>query len=317
VVARKHHYVPQCYLKGFAVEREPVRQVQVFDRVSRKTFVASIANIAAEKDFNTVDLEGHAPDVFEQIISSFETELALSLDRIRSTESFEDQDDRTNVLNLIAVLAVRHPGQRENYRHFHERISKSIMSGLVSSRRMWESTIRKASVAGYISPDADTDYERMKDYVLEGNYRIHLPNEMHMKAELAGVDAILPYLGGRGWMLVNTPPRSGGFVTSDRPVSLIWSEPRRGPIGFGLRGTEVIFPLSNRLALMGAFDIEDEVNTATEEFVAEINGLTISQSRRQVYARDRNFLYTSQQGERPREASRLMTDGIFTPDDDD
>ena len=308
MVARRHHYVPQCYLKGFAVTRKRARQVQVFDRTSRRTFPASIADVAVEKDFNTVDLEGHAPDVFEQGLSAFETELS---ERIIATESLDNEEDRINLLNLIAAVAIRHPAKREIYRDFQERLARGLMSTMTSSREIWDSHIRKATAAGYISPDADTSYERMRDFVRDGNYRIDVPNEMYMKIEMTGLDAILPYLVARGWILVRASPDSGGFVTSDQPVCLIWSDPNRGPIGYGLKDTEVIFPLTNRLAVMGAFDIENEATTAPDNYVAEINGLIIAYSRRQVYARDMNFSYTSRQGEPPRKASRLMTDRNF------
>jgi hypothetical protein len=58
-IARKHHYVPRCYLKNFSVRRKKGKpQVQVFDKKDGRAFPSAIDNIAAERDFNTVNVEG-------------------------------------------------------------------------------------------------------------------------------------------------------------------------------------------------------------------------------------------------------------------
>jgi hypothetical protein len=55
VTARRHHFVPQCYLKGFTVERKKRRQITVFDAKNRKVFTTAIDNVALERDFNRVE----------------------------------------------------------------------------------------------------------------------------------------------------------------------------------------------------------------------------------------------------------------------
>jgi hypothetical protein len=311
VIARKHHYLPQCYLKTFATTRKKSKQVQVFDRKLKRNFAASIADVAAERDFNTVNLEGHPPDAIEKGMAEFESELAPALQRIIEMQSLPDNQDRIYLLNLIGLAAIRNPDHRETYRDFHERLATSIMSLATSTPEIWESQMRGAKKAGYVPVDADTDYERMKDFISRGEYTVELPTERHMIAEMEGLDAILPHLVKRKWMLVKAPQDSPGFVTSDRPVCLIWSEKKRRPIGFGLKGTEVVFPVSNRLVVMGAFELEDSDITINERQVAELNGLFVAYSRRQVYARDLNFLYTPRFGHEPQKGSRLIKDRAF------
>ena len=82
MAARQHHYIPQFYLKGFAVARKKSHQLIVFDRKSRKTFSAATKNVAVERDFNRVEIEGHPPDAIEKVMSQFETEAAAALERI-------------------------------------------------------------------------------------------------------------------------------------------------------------------------------------------------------------------------------------------
>jgi hypothetical protein len=116
MVARKHHYVPQCYLKGFAVQRRKTNQLVVFDCKSGKTFEASTANVAAERDFNRVDIEGHRPDVLETTMAELESQIALALERIIAARSIRQEDDRAFLFNLIGLLALRNPRKREIWR---------------------------------------------------------------------------------------------------------------------------------------------------------------------------------------------------------
>jgi len=86
VTARRNHYVPQSYLKGFTVERKKKkRQITVFDGKDRKVFITAIDNVALERDFNRVELEDFEPDAFEKAMAGFESEISPALDRIIAT----------------------------------------------------------------------------------------------------------------------------------------------------------------------------------------------------------------------------------------
>jgi hypothetical protein len=108
MAAKRHHYVPRCYLKNFAVVRKKGKhQVCVFDREARKTFQAAIENVAVEKDFNRIDIEGIEPDAFEKGMAELEAEASPAIERTVSAGSFANDDDRAYVLNLIGLLALR------------------------------------------------------------------------------------------------------------------------------------------------------------------------------------------------------------------
>jgi hypothetical protein len=56
----------------------------------------------------------------------------------------------------------------------------------------------------------------------------------------------------------------------------MWSDPAQrdkfhGP-GFGLRRTQIIFPISNELAVIGAFEAREEEREAPDWLIAQING---------------------------------------------
>jgi Protein of unknown function (DUF4238) len=271
MTARRHHYVPQCYLKGFCRYRNKPR-LFVVDVRQLRTFTTPPANVAAERDFHSVEIDGLPSDAFENAFSKFESGLSQSLERIIATRSIAHETDHANLLNLVAAIAVKNPTHRESFRHFEEQVIKQIMHLATATRERWEDQMRRAKAAGYVKADADTDYERMKGFVDCDEYNIKLSPGHHLQLELSAIDKILPLLFARKWLLLRAPKGSSGFVTCDYPACLMWSGPERRnnffPPGHGLHGTQLVFPVSRELAIIGAFELFDEERDADENLIA-------------------------------------------------
>jgi Protein of unknown function (DUF4238) len=111
-IARIHHYVPQMYLTGFANDKD---QCFVVDASTRKSFTSSTANIAAERDYNTIEVQGVPADALERELAKLEGVIAPGIKCVRETASFgENGKDREDIINLIAILAVRNPRTRND-----------------------------------------------------------------------------------------------------------------------------------------------------------------------------------------------------------
>src|ERR1700730_7576558 len=109
--ARKHHYVPQMYLSGFANAKG---QLWASDASIRKAFPVGPANIAAERDWNKIEIDGVPRDALEKELGKFEGVIAPTIKRVRETASFgKDGQDREGIINLVTLLAVRNPRTRE------------------------------------------------------------------------------------------------------------------------------------------------------------------------------------------------------------
>lgn len=293
--ARNHHWIPQCYLKGFAKSRSKNAKLFVIDAIERKTFQTIPRNVASARDFNKIEVPGVPPNQIESDYARFEGQVDKALERLCAQRMFGDAEDRNLILNLIALLAVRNPRMRENSRDFHERVLKQVMHLTMAKKERYEASLRRAIDDGAVSPGEDLSFEAMRDFVDRDQYTIEVPTTRHVEQELKLVDTVLPLLGARRWQLLRAPSNAGGFVTSDHPVVLLWSEAKdRGPFhspGFGLRGTEVIFPVSSDLAMVGTFEGTDDVVDVEPGIVAFVNGIIVAYSERQVYARDDRFWY--------------------------
>ena len=202
---------------------------------------------------------------------------------------------------------MRNPRLRETIRSGHEQVARLIMDQVLSSKEMYESQVEKVREAGGLPESNKTSYEEMKRFVEGGQYELTLDNTFEVGQEMRVFDKILPLIFERGWILLRAPKNSGSFITSDHPFCLFWTDPKqRGgfyPPGLGLRGTEIRFTISPRLALVGAFELKNGEVDVSEESVASVNGGVIALAEAQVYARDQNFHYAMQPDEPLQKAS--------------
>lgn len=313
--ARRHHFLSQCYLKAFAVPRKGQPQTTVFDGFERKIYVTGIGNVGAERDFNRFEADGHDPNALESALAGFEAELAPALERIIAARSLSDESDRAYLLNFMCMLALRNPRLRESMRRAQDQTARIVMDMVLSSKEAYESHLRRAREDGFVSEAEQVSYEEMKTFFEEAKYKIEVPTECHIQTELDLFPKMLPLFFRRGWLLLRAQPKSTGFITSDHPVCLMWSDPSRrggfyGP-GLGLPGTDIFFPISPVVAMIGAFELKDDERTIAEEGVAAFNGAIAAYAERQVYARDANFYYSTQPSLPPRKANKLLGDKIF------
>lgn len=316
MTARQHHYVPQCYLKGFVRHRENPK-LHVLDGKTRKAFSTHPKNVAQERDFHAVQVEGLPSDAVEAALAEFEGQLAPALQRIIDNRSLKDENDRSYLLNLIALLAVKNPNHRDVMRDFVARISKQVMAMALSTPEIWEAQVAGAKSAGYMPEDAATDYEEMRAFVAEGQYDIGLATGAHVGMELDVFNDILPLVARRKWTLLRAPQGRTGFVTSDHPVSLHWSDPEAHagfPPGLGMPDTRLLFPVSNSLAMIGCFEGDDGEHDVPDAMIAAFNTTVIARSRRQVYARDGEFLYRELSHGKITRGAELLNDPSFGRD---
>jgi len=92
----------------------------------------------------------------------------------------------------------------------------------------------------------------------------------------------------------------------------MWSDPKErgtfpGP-GFGMRKTQIVFPISNELAVIGAFELYEEERDAPDWLIAQINGTVAALAERQIYAKNANFVYRLSQNGPNRRGDELLSE---------
>jgi len=295
MTARHHHYLSQCYLKGFTKGNAKKSKLTVIDLKERKTFETIPRNVGGIRDFNRIDIEGVDPNLLESDLSSFESDAATALKTLRKTLYFSDEV-RELILNLVALLAIRSPERREHMRQFHEQIAERVMGLILHSKDRWESQMAKLKEDDP-TYNRSVTYEQAKEFFESKQYTMQVAREHHIHMEMNLIDAILPYLVDRNWRLLVAGENTGPFITTDRPVSLTWKDPEnippfyRSSPGYGLMGTQVYFPVSQELALVGEFDGSEGVHGASEELVAVMNSTMLFNMNKQVYSPKLDFKF--------------------------
>ena len=314
MTARQHHYVPQCYLRGFVHDRDKPK-LFVIDLKERRTFITNPKNIAVERDFHTVDIEGLPLDAFENDMAKFETDLDNALKHIVAARSIKNEDDRAYLFNLIGLMATKNPSLRENFRVAHQHAALVIMDMVTATPERYSAHLARAKKDGFLPANTPDDYEEMRKFVEgveRGEYRIETLPSMHVPMEMQTFEKILPRIFNRKWMLLKAPPNATGFITSDHPMCLRWDNPpergRLPPPGLAHAKTQLLFPVSNELAIIGGYEIEDMEADADERLVAQINGCITLHANRQIYARDSDFTYMLKHSTRIMRGTDLLDD---------
>lgn len=217
---------------------------------------------------------------------------------LKKNHQFEGEN-RLIILNMIALFAIRNMHVREAQDEFINTVSRLMLS-------MTASAPVGSKVNGMeITPQSKSQLLKFKDALDKGEYKITATRTSHIKRELESMDSILPYLVYRKWTLI-VAPNDTNFITSDHPVILIWKDssiyPR--PPGFALTNTQIFFPLSKKLALVGDFEGNEETVLAGRKLVAEVNSNVIIFAKSQIYASrpDFYFIHSSKEVVRFQEA---------------
>lgn len=287
--AQRHHFISQCYLRGFTPDPAAPRLYAV-DFRARKAFWPSPVDVALEKRFHTIDVPGESPNLIEDMISKFESELSPALRRISEVGSLADDGDRGLLFYFMALLSVKLPDKRDTVDDIVDRISAVVMERIATDPGVWAAKMEQSKADGVIDADADTD--AMRNSVLERDFTYGLSTTGHLQMELELAPKLLPFFHGRKWMVAVAEGEATHFVTSDDPVRLMWKDRTvTEPIGLGVANTEILFAVSNKVAIYGTFEGTDGVVPANDDLVAAINGNIIAGARRQVYARGDDFIY--------------------------
>ena len=288
--ARRHHYLPQVYLAGFTDTGTKDGQFHVLDIHSGTYFRTSPKNVAAERDFNRVDVEGKPPDIIEQELSPFEESAGQAIRKVNRTNTSPSAEDINWIINLLCLIAVRNPQRRKAFNRARELEMHIIGDLLVSNEKVWDHHLKKAQEAGYVA-ETNVSFEEMKRFIKERRYKIEFTPEGNIRAEFHTFDKILQILGQRIWSLLVAPKSGPDFICSDHPVALTWkSSANRGPIGYGLKNTEVFFPLGPRTGFYGVY--EEPLRTIVHmkpAQVAMMNTRVAQSAERHVFSTRESF----------------------------
>lgn len=296
--SRHHHYLSQCYLKGFTQGNAKNSKLTVLDLKDNTKFETIPRNVGGMRDFNRVDIDGVDPDIVEKTQSNFEGEVATALKKLEEEFNFSGETKNV-ILELIGMLAIKSPERRKHLAEPQVKIAKMMMAMTFESKERWESQVAQVKESAGEDVSGSATFEEMKALFERGAFDVSVSREHQIHMELVGMQEIIKLLHKRDWVLLRAGGESGEFITTDNPVSLTFNNPASAPFispGFGLPDTMVYFPVSKNLALVGEFGGKNCVQVANKQLVAILNSKMIANGYRRVIASKCNFNYVAKGG---------------------
>lgn len=307
------------YLSGFV---NAAGQLYAVNTEDRRCFRPTPANIAAERDFNAIEVEGVPRDALEKELAKLEGEIAPGIKRTREAASFgESGKDRDDIVNLIALMALRNPRSRKDMGELYSQLVRAMLLMTFEEKGRWEAWVDQQKKARQWPEDKPADYEGHKQFVEEHIEKLRVHENFTVKMELNALEDVYRYFDARKWRLLKAKEDSGGFVTSDHPVCVH----REGGLnygqqyapGLGLSNRDVFVALSPKVALVGRLDGKEDVLEVGKHTVASFNATVMGYAMKQIYAADDKFLYTRAAPQVLGTATTLLQDPNLRAREDD
>lgn len=264
---RRHHTVPNFYLKGFATAHRLPR-IRAVDVHSGKRIVMSTGNATVQKNFYTLEGHPHGDDVFEEILSDLEGTTAAVFKKVVSGIWPLDSEDR----NILATFLVFQLLRGQDARTSLDQMHGTLMSAVIT--QLGEDGVRNnLAKAGREVSDAAVKV-LIKQAAQPDGLDVSITPLAHIENILDLVPSLIPYFVGRPWILFRFT--SNKLLTCDTPISLISDEESTGFYqGVGLSNAwGISIPLTRDIGLLlgnpePVWDEEQARGRRTKDQIAE------------------------------------------------
>lgn len=254
-IAKRHHTVPQFYLRGFARDG----QVTTVRLPGQHRFPQSVRDASVANNFYSVAGHPDGADVFERDMADVEGDAAPIFDRVARGAWPLGKEDRMTLGYFVALQAVRITSHRSTMDYVYAQVLRLQVGagGKAGVRRKLEE--KGQPVTDDLVDRLWTQATRPEGPPVKWSQIEHLQHIVSVSEEL------LKYIVGRPWSLMSFDRRS--LITSDSPVGLVGhpdEEPWRG-VGF-MTAWGITFPLSRKQGLLlGSIDPLIELGVPVEQ----------------------------------------------------
>jgi hypothetical protein len=281
--ARRHHYVPSCWLAGFTQKGVKDDQLFVTDLLRKKQWPSTPENAGHQRDFYRLKGKCADPLAVEKFFSRLEASIAPLLRFIdRNRPEILTHDELDCLLHFMAFQFVRLPTFRPLARRVFDTAGKERLAEALRDPATWTQALIKIGK----DPNAHhRDYERSKAFFDRGDWDENETPDWYLESGFGSVDQLLNRLRERHWRLITT--HNGRLVASDNPILLYGSNSEK----VGFRNAELIgYPISRHVFITGTLSRTQRPIENLKLF-AELNTLTMLRADAQVYSNAPNFIW--------------------------
>lgn len=278
--AKRHHLVPQVYLRRFADERGRITMVDV---QTSAPVVTTLGNVAVEGNFYTVQVEDQPSDRLEQRhLSRIEGLIGRALAGVDHGWPPVGLV-RSGLANFCALQIVRGREFRDWQTHAFDEAHKARF------RSMSRDDLREQLTEAQGAPPSEDELDGLYEFVRAEEYTVGTEQTFHLLGMLdVGADLVEP-LSRMRWDLFEIEEGDEvEFVTCDEPV-VRWAEHDPGRTAYFKMGIfkaeEITLPLDRRRMLVVR---PNSQGRGRKSFVngtkaGELNRRTVANARRYFF----------------------------------
>lgn len=255
-----HHYVPQYYLRGFAVGDS----IWAYDKTLKRSFPSQVKSIANENSMYSEELESylatHVEDPAKEAISKLRTEGRIST------------KERHALAQYIVVMWKRVPRARSRAFERLPEVTRELEEEL------------GAQIDQLVAEDpslADKAEARRSEIsaILERQRKNPAPEIWYRSLDAEGGSKVVDALLSMNWIFLHSRQQ---FLTCDNPVFFFEHE------GISKPTSELTFPISSSVALWASRLPRPNMHhvAVSPTGLREINRRTVHNSTRFVYAQE-------------------------------
>ena len=266
---KRQHYVPQFYLRGFALP-DGAEKLHVYDKPRRQKFVAGVKDVASRRyyyDTPEVAAMAKVPQAVEKWLGVHEQTvapiLAATLDSLAAGtfRGFTDEE-KIELATFIAIQHIRTEEARERTAQLYDSFPQEILDAFPEVY----ATARAARTR-------------------EGRAKFHV--ELLLSSVVSRVAAVL---AARSWVVLQRTQTPWLFFTSDNPVSVVSLRDDGLAVGPCSPGVEVSMPLSPDYMLsIVPIPYPLKVAPCSREDVRRFNLIRIDSATAQVFSQNGDF----------------------------
>lgn len=290
---RHHHYVPQCYLRGFVdptILASDNREVLWVYEKSKEIRKSSPQNEAKQRDYYAFQEGGARNAAIEYWFAKLEAEVAPILAAVIQNAR-ELTDSEKLVLSLfIGTMQTRTPAGRFLAESRIDPFAAKTMRRAANDPEGFRAFVQENDLA----PQGDPSFplEQLRQEILAGRCEELTTRDDFKLASIVEVGKMIgEILRNRAWQVL-VSDAGQPFLTSDDPVLCFKIHGRDGRvharIGVGDAAANLFFPLSKNVCLRVVDGERAGVAHIAGSAVRSLNKLMITCSDRFVYAPERS-----------------------------
>lgn len=289
---KRHHYLPQFYLKGFSQDKS---RLFLYDKMIKDPKLQfpyrTTENIGLENNLYLYTNKSMKKETLEEFFSKIENLAKNVIEKLENRIEITPYE-RGHLALFVAFLWFRTPSAKKESLNMQEEMTEKLM------RMMFSFPEQKTLVKKFLSERGEVKTEDEIDDLIDfvknperSRLKMKFPNGYWIKQMLEMANKIYIYLAHCSWEIRHSDKRYA-FITCDSPVMLIPSEKPHPFYGIGLLtpGVKKIVTLNSRMCLIMHEPYEELYLNHTpgdKDFVRLINSWQFEEADRFVFSPDK------------------------------